>query len=214
MNLEHKKRFISKDFSKTISYTSLNQLKVIIKLLIVRDSGERIIHLNKNEVRSLFEINGGKSKKLLYYTISNLLKEAQITLFPNKQRTNTKIIQIINSAIIYETEELDVEFNEEFIDYMDNIKDNFGTIFYEDINNIQKSHALKLYLILCAYTGKNNTYKFAVKYNNIKPWFLVDTKKENGRLSYDNGEFKRSLLEPMIEEISNKTSVDVLAEYK
>ena len=88
MNLEHKKKFISKDFSKTISYTTLNQLKVIIKLLIVRDSGERIIHLNKNEVRSLFEINGGKSKKLLYYTISNLLKEAQITLFPNKQRTN------------------------------------------------------------------------------------------------------------------------------
>lgn len=214
MNLEHKKRFISKEFSKTISYTTLNQLKMIIKLLIIRDSGDKIIHLSKNEAKTLFCINGGKTKKLLYYTISNLLREAQITLFPNEINHNTKIIQIINSAVIFENEEVEIEFNSEFIDYFDNIKDNFGTIYYEDVDSIKKSHALKLYLILCAYSGRNNVYKFSVKYTDIKSYFFVDAKKENGRFSYDNGEFKRSLIEPMIEEISLKTSINVLVEYK
>lgn len=214
MNLEHKKRFVSKEFSKTISYTTLNQLKIIVKLIIIRDSGDRIIHLSKNDAKWFFGINGGKTKKLLYYTISNLIKEAQITIFPNERSPNTKIIQLINSAVIYENEEVDIEFNEDFIDYMDNIKDNFGTIYYEDIDNIQKSHALKLYLILCAYSGRNNTYRFSVKNDLIKSWFLESIKKENGRLSYDNGEFKRSLMEPMIKEISTKTSIKVLAEYK
>ena len=214
MNLEHKKRFIPKDLSKTISYTTLNQLKTIVKLLIIRDCGDKTICLTKKEVKNLFEVNGGKSATLLHHTISNLLKESQITLFPSKTNPNTRIIQIINSATIFENGDVEVVFNDDFIDYIDNIKDNFGTIYYEDINNIQKSHALKLYLILCAYTGNNNLYKFTVKYNVIRLWFFDDFKKDNGRTAYDRGEFKRSLIEPMIKEISLKTSISVWVEYK
>jgi len=187
----------------TTTVFNVNDLK-LFKLIISKVNSQNILfdefyEITSNELKEL-NIN----PKHLYNTVLTSLKKlANVYMkIESEKKDEIKEVGLIQNNFTFKkySSKFYISFHQDMKDYLLDIQEKYTRYPLEDILNLKLKHSLKLY-----------EYLKSISFNEL----IISLEKLKKRIdipneSYDKyGIFKQKVLEPVLKEINEKTSINV-----
>lgn len=189
-------------------FKSLSGIEMrIFNLAVSQINPKRPLEQNRKfefSVKDFLDINNGLLDKDHAYekirkAIFNISK-VWVEIEPIEGYTKTEIALITSRSYSKGLGEFMIEFNEDVMPYIAQLKNNFTSFLLENFGNLKTEHSLRLYEILSRYSYNGGEI---LELDYLKRQLGIEGKYKQYK------ELKRRVLEPAVKEISKKTNLMV-----
>ena len=154
------------------------------------------IEIENDEIIDFF-----KKSKISILDIQDIIESIPDSIvFIDKDGNTFKKYFIFSYIHYFEFDKLIIKFSEDCIQYVNNIYENFSNLDLNDLNILKSKYSQRMYELSCRYFNQKN---YLMKIDVFKRYFNITNK------IYSNAEINRRILKLSIQEINNKTKINI-----
>lgn len=210
MNLSNEKFAQANELIKATRKMNSREIKTFFYACTIRDQGEQVINVPYVELCKKLEVSkGGKQKELFEKAWENLMSKDLIKLEPEENRTGKRIIGHVFSSIRWNTSNVDIIFNRDFIPLLDNLKSDYTWMYFEQLAKLDREYSPRIYEFLKMTLKNNSELNFrwyldtrSDKQIGLKEFLGIEHLKAYKRFN----NLRSRILEPCFREINEKSS--------